>query len=667
MSPRLRSIAPALVWAGGVACVAGFVANRPWTQLPWPRIGDSLALVAMSLLAAWPLRRWRGWAVADALALVWLVALVGFAGALPAVATLLLAASACGAGLLLLPRGEERIELALPAGLAAIGGVAGWLLLLPIHRRAVYAPVLVLPVLLRHRALRGMAVGAWTQWRAAVDGAPRLAAFAVVALGLASTGAWLPTMQADDLAYHLALPSQLQHEGVYRPDVGEQIWALAPWLGDTLHGVAQTLAGREARGALNLVWLLSAAAGVFALARRIGADAKAAWLAVALYASLPMLAMLASGMQTELPAAALLVALALAIVDGREGRLAAVGAALAAGLFALKLGHALAALALLAWALARARGHVAWRRLPPALALFALLACSSYASAWWIGGNPFLPLFNDVFASPLMPAQPLSDARWQAGFGIGLPWAVTFHTQRYFEGSAGAFGFALVALAGAWLLALAERRTRGLAVAASAALLLPMLPMQYARYAFPGLVLLLAALTVSSRHALGARLAAPLLVALCVVDLAFQPSASWLLQVNAIHKLAAGKGVAAVEERYAPERVLIAGLRRVDDGDSIVLALDPRAPYVAELGRRGRTVAWYAPRREAARVAADADASGARWQALIGEAQARWLLLRPADAGASLRAGLARAGARKVAAVGDAELWHVDATEGVRR
>lgn len=667
MSPRLRSIAPALVCAGSVACAVGFVANRPWTPLPWPRIGDSLALAAVSLLAAWPLRRWRGWAFADALALVWLAALVGFAGVLPAAATLLLATAACGVGLLLLPRNEGRIELALPAGLAAIGGVAGWLLFLPIHQRAVYLPVLILLCLPRGRALRGTAIGAWTQWRAAVDGSPRLAAFAVVALGLASTGAWLPTMQADDLAYHLALPNQLQHDGVYRPDVGEQIWALAPWLGDTLHGIVQTLAGREARGALNFTWLLSAAIGVFALARRFGAGTQAAWLAVALYASLPMLAMLASGMQTELPAAALLVALALAIADGRDGRLVAVGAALAAGLCALKLGHASTALALLAWALLRARGRVAWRRLPFALLLFAVLACSSYASAWRIGGNPFLPLFNEVFASPLMPAEPLSDPRWHAGFGIGLPWAITFHTQRYFEGSAGALGFALVALAGAWLLALAERRTRGFAIAASAALLLPLLPMQYARYAFPGLVLLMAVLAVSSSRALGARLVVPLLVALCVVDLAFQPSASWLLQVNAIHKLAAGKGAVAVEERYAPERVLIAQLRRIDDGDSVVLALDPAAPSVAELGRRGRTVAWYAPRRQAARVAADADASGARWQALIGEAQARWLLLRPAKVAASLQAGLARVGARRVAAVGDAELWRIDAGEGAHR
>lgn len=110
---------------------------------------------------------------------------------------------------------------------------------------------------------------------------------------------------------------------------------------------------------------------------------------------------------------------------------------------------------------------------------------------------------------------------------------------------------------------------------------------------------------------------------------------------------------------YAPERALIAELRRRDDSDSIVLALDPQAPYVAELAGRGRGVAWYAPSLEAKRVAADADATGKRWQELIRELRARWLLVRPDRLTSAQRAALASGVARRVDVFGNAELWEV--------
>lgn len=664
MPGRRVPTAPILIYSGAVACVVGFVSNRLWMQLPWPRIADALALVLVWVSVSALLRRWRGWAWADAIAATWFVALIVFVGVWPVGAALLLATAACALGGMLLPREGVRIVLALPIGLALIGGVAGWTLLLPVHHRFVYAPLLLLACFARRRALYGMAAHACSGWRAAVDAAPGFSAFALLALGLASIGTWLPTMQADDLAYHLALPSQLLRDASYRPDATEQIWALAPWLGDTLQGIVQVLAAQEARGALNALWLLSAAAGIWAVARRIGADTKTAWLAVASYASLPLLAALASGMHTELPAATLLVALTLIILGRGNGRMACACAVLAAGLFGLKLGHATAALALLAWALLRHRGPVAWRSLLAALPLFAVLAGSSYAFAYAISGNPLLPMFNDVFQSPLMPSRQLTDPRWHAGFGLDLPWAITFDTDRYLEAWDGGFGFVLIALAGAWLLALARPQTRGLAAVASAALLLPLLPMQYARYAFPGLVLLLPVLLVALRWALGERRAASFALALCVLDLVFQANSNGLLHASAVRRLATGKGLPVLYEQYAPERALIAELQRQDASGSIVLALDPAASYVAELGRRGRTVAWYAPTRERERIEAEADASGAAWQRLIDDAQARWLLLRPARTSAALHSGLQRVGARPVATIGEAQLWSVGASKG---
>ena len=66
-------------------------------------------------------------------------------------------------------------------------------------------------------------------------------------------------MQYDDVVYHLGLPWQLQQTARYALDPTLQVWALAPWAGDVLHGVVQVLAGVEARGALNGLWLAMAA------------------------------------------------------------------------------------------------------------------------------------------------------------------------------------------------------------------------------------------------------------------------------------------------------------------------------------------------------------------------------------------------------------------------
>src|SRR5687768_15996385 len=101
-------------------------------------------------------------------------------------------------------------------------------------------------VVLRRRALRAAAGSVGNGWREAVAGTPRAAAWAVMVAGLASAGAWLPTMQHDDLAFHLGLPWQLMLNGRYALDPAHQVWALAPWAGDVLQGMAQVMAHAEA-------------------------------------------------------------------------------------------------------------------------------------------------------------------------------------------------------------------------------------------------------------------------------------------------------------------------------------------------------------------------------------------------------------------------------------
>lgn len=662
MLNRVRSAGPAtIVWLGPLACGAGLLAYRMGQALPWSRFAESLTLALAAAALAALLRRLRGWHWAHTFAGVGCAALAFFAGPLPVAATLLLAVLAVAVGSLwVTQRSAADVVVALASGLALIAGALGWLLPYPLHHRVVYLAVALVVCFSRRHALIAAAQALRRDWRAAVDAAPFSAALAVMLVGLASSGAWLPTMQADDLAYHLGLPFQLQLNGFYAPDPARQIWALAPWLGDVVQAIAQVLAGGEARGTVDAMWLALSAAALGLLATALRADARTAWLVVAVFASQPLLAALAAGMQTELPATALLAALALVIVQRERGaRALFAGAALAGGLFALKFGQLVAALVMLIWAVWRARGRVGGLpRAAVALLVFTLVAGSSYFYAWQISGNPLLPLFNDVFRSPVMPAHALADARWQSGFTPWLPWSMTFDSARYLEASAGACGFALVVLGGAWLLALARRDTRGLAVAASAVMLLPLLAVQYARYAFPGIALLLPPLLIAAAAALSARRFVALAVALCALNLAFQANAPWPISTVARKRLLTNFGDADyVLQRFAPERVLIADLRRRDPGDSVVLAIDKQAASVAELAGRGRTVAWYSPSLEAQRVRADEDASGALWRQLIDGTGATWLLLRPDRLGDAQRAALASGAAQRVAAVGEAELW----------
>ena len=659
---RLRLVIPKmLVWSGLLACAAGLLTHRMWEALPASRFVETLELALVSTLVAAALGRLFRWRWANGYAVFWGVTLVFFTGVAPVAASLLLAAAALAVGsLFVASRGPAGMLIALPAGLALIGGCLGWLLPLGVHHRVAYLVTTILACAWRWRVLLVTATMLRRAWRDAVDAAPPHAAVAVLVVGIALTGAWLPTMQSDDLAYHLGLPTQLQRNGFYAMDPALQIWALAPWLGDVVQGIAQVLAGSEARGAVDSLWLLAAAASLGRLTMELRADARLGWQVVAVFASMPLLAGLAGGMQTELPAIALMAAFALLVLHdkGNDDRSFYLGAILIGGLFGLKFGQAISALAMLIWACARIRAGVGAKTAVVGLGIFLLVAGSSYFYAWRVSGNPMLPLFNNVFQSPVMPAHQLHDARWQAGFSALLPWLITFDTPLYANGEPGGYGFVLIAYAGAWAWALYCRETRAYALMASAVLLLPLLPMQYARYAFPGLVLLLPVLTIAGSAAVGISHFSILAYVLCVLNLAFQANGPWPLATVARKRLLTNFGDAEVVlQRFAPERLLIAELRKRDPSDSIVLSLDRQAPFVAELAGRGRTVSWYAPSLDAAAIVADADGGGASWRRLIDDTGARWLLLHADRLSPAQRAALVTSDAERVRAIDNAELW----------
>jgi len=621
---RLHRLLP---WLGPLLLLPGFALYPLLRQLPSGRVGDLLILGLLCWGIAALLRRFTGLATASAAALLWLLPLILLAGVVPVLSTALMAMACLALGSWLFPRQPPALQLL--GGLMLLAGTVGWLLLLPIHHRWVYLPVFLLLIGLRRQALHAALKDQLDHWNRAVAASPGTATLSVLVVGLASAGSWLPTLQYDDLAYHLRLPWQLMQQAAYVPAPQYQVWALAPWASDVLHAIPQLIAQQEARGAVSALWLLLMAAGVWRLASILGSTTRAAWLAVALACSLPLTTGLATSMQTEPLTAAVLAWMAVLIASPQTPRDGFwwLLAMLAGGLAAMKLTAGAMAALLVCWALLRHR----WPRplsIVGVLLLALAVAGSSYAFAAWLTGNPVLPLFNGVFQSSYFAPVNFADDRWHQGFGLGLDllWKMTFDSGRYLESHAGAAGFALVALAGLWLLALLQTRTRAAAVACTAVLLLPLLPMQYLRYAYPGMVLLCAVLAAAAPDR---RPVYWLLIATCVLNFAYMANGNWMLRSGGVkHSLAALGNEAPLQERFAPERLLADAIRRSGDAHGTVLLLSSSDPFAAEFGSRGRTISWYAPTLQAAAVAATDDPSGEAWAELLRAEDVQHLIVR---------------------------------------
>ncbi len=659
-TPTVSRTSQWLMAAGVVATLAGLLVHDVWRELPAERFALSLLLAALSLLAAWPLRRILRCSTATALSAAWVLVLTIYVGPLPVVAVTLLALAALAIGLLVVPATwHGRVPIATVVGLVVIAGLMGWVVTLPLFFWWLWLPLLLAIVFWRRAAVADALRSIRAQWREAVAVAPRAAAAVAILLGLASTACWIPAMQMDDIAYHLNLPMQLLSHGRYTPQPEYQVWSFAPWAGDLLHGLAFVLSRRDAHGALNAVWLALAAGAAWSVASALGACVRERWAAVGLFASLPPLVWIAAGMQTELAATAVTLALAAVVLARSESCLLA-GAVLFAGLFALKLVHGVSALPLIAYAVWR--HGVSPRGTLVAIVTFVALAASSYVQAWIETGNPVLPMFNDVFRSPYFPNAQYRDERWFTGIDAALPWRLFFDTDRYVEAWDGGLGFAPIALAGAWLLSLRRRESRAFVLAATAVLCLPLLPMQYARYAYPGLALFCVLLPIGLRARIGTRVFAWLIAGVCLLNLAYQANASWLHHSAAIKRtIKSGGDAERVFPFYVPERLL---LREVPDApDQLVLATDRFRSSIAELGVRGRTVAEHDPSLASETAAAERDPSGALWAALFARHRIRWALVTTERASPALRAALARTGATQARTLQAVELWRLPPSE----
>lgn len=648
-------------WAillGVLLFAVSFTHERFWTALPATHAIEILKIASLAIVLAALVRKVARLTMATVLLLVFLVPLTCFVGMLPLLATILLAIAALALGRRI--GGKEcGPGVAVIAGLGVIAGTVAWALPFPLHHPLVYLVILAATAVPLHREVALVVRESLAAWREAVEAAPVASGYSVLFIGLASIGSWIPTVQFDDLAFHLGLPSQLVALGYYRLDAHSQIWALAPWLGDVVQAIPQVLGGSEARGAVDALWFVAAAVMAFQFMGALGVPPGMCWLSTALLGSQPLLAALLGGMQAELPATAVTLALVVVVVRGQgipPTRVACLFGILAGLMLGLKIGFVAIVVPLATWLLWNMRGRCSAKGIAAVIALICFIGGSSYAYAHAVTGNPLAPLLNGVFHSQYFSFDNLSDSRWSAAVDWTLPWQLTFHTQRYSESWDGMAGFALLGLLGAIPVAVATPRLRWPAACAIVAAVAALSAVHYFRYAFPALSILLLVCTAAVSASASLRVSTWLLGSLIVLNLAYQGTSVWTLHDGAIAQQAAFMSNTPVLQAFAPERLLIAEIRRSEPDANVVLC-SRDSPFGAELAGRGFVVSWYDPELLGASVAADDDTSGAGWQSIFQRTEAQFAIASEAAMSAGLRAALADA--HLVRRIGLAQLWRL--------
>ncbi|OOG55541.1 hypothetical protein B0E48_12935 [Rhodanobacter sp. C03] len=667
MPPTIRAAPWILLIAGFLLFIAGFMVNTMWAKITWTPTLLLAGLGIASLMLAVVASRLFRCRLATSAAIVWLFGLTYFAGiaAVLSVAMITIAAIAVGSCFVEEDR-NARLPLSILAGLAVLCGVTGWLLPFPVHGHAAYVLVLLLIVVFRRRAVVNALRPLRESWSDAVAGAPRVAALAVLVMGVVSTCAWVPTIHYDDLAYHLGLPYQLQGLGYYRMDAGSRVWALSAWAGDVLQGIVQVIAGVESRGAVDTLWLVLTATLMWSLGGALNLSSMMRWFAVAIYASVPLTADTLTGMQTEGATAAIAVGVALLIQQALapSRRLLVLLALLFGLLLGLKVSNLMIAGPLGLWLLWQWRWRFPWRALPLAVLTVFLVGGSSYLYAYLLANNPVLPIFNNFFHSVYYPPVSFHDLHWDTGFHWNILWQLVFHTTNYIEGgyNDGVAGFALIALLGSLLIALFRRDTRAMALVATAAFLLPLTQIQYLRYAEPAMALLmpvmLSGVPLVDWRRLRARTVPMLLVALVLVDLAYAANANWQMRNGVLQDLLAD-GQSAVIAKYAPTRVMAKFIRVAYGEQARTLMLDDRSPFAAELAGNAFVTNWYDLELSTLASGANGDVSGAKWAAVFDRSGADLITLATDMHTQALDAAIEKTGGVKVRTEDKIELWEL--------
>jgi hypothetical protein len=466
---------------------------------------------------------------------------------------------------------------------------------LPVHYPITHLIALTLPIATGYRESRKLAV-AWAGLFKPAELLPWREYLAVCGIAFILIANWLvvlePDVSTDGLAMHLAIPSAIALRHAFTIDFRQFIWALMPMGADLAYSVVYTLGGEYAARLLNFAMLTGLSLLLFRAAKSFVAWRLAALLTI-VFVSTPLVYLITGSLFVENFVAFMVLGAVVALWRFQEThatRYLMLTALLLGSSMALKLGAVPAALiGLVIMALhSRRGGKQSPLAVATAVAILLTVGTFPYASAWWQSGNPFFPFQTGPFKSGFV-GNDIRDTRYNHPLSWRTPLALTFHTDRYYEGQPGSFGFQyllFLPLAAGAFVAVRSFKSRlaiGIGIASAVIIAATQSNARYFYFILPLLTLggaaALAWLRERERMVFQAAVAAAMAAGFWNVW--FLPSADWYHRDFYSSPLFSAAGRAEYLHKLAPEREVVAWMNRTHPGETVLLADDSNIAGIA--------------------------------------------------------------------------------------
>ncbi|MCX2545079.1 hypothetical protein [Pseudomonas sp. COW5] len=489
----------------------------------------------------------------------------------------------------------------------------------PINTRLLYFGILLAPFLALAQSSFRSALSSALRNRIS-GGSERIRTFSfrsVIActfiIGYVLQFAFFPSIGSDDNVLHLRMWTELANTQVFSFNIQQQIWSVAPFAFDLLHSIVSILANADARGGLNLTFTVLLIYTLWSLTSSLLKNSSDSLLVVLLFCSTPIIAPLLIYLQTEL-FLAFLVTSAVKILletetDAAASKLIAI-VSVAALCAATKLpGMVLGVLVFAAYipVFLKERDRFALQKsahpilaCTVLIAIFSFSALQSYGYSWITTGNPFFPLYNEIFKSPYYPLVNFADPLYQKGFTLQSFWALFYNTSKHYESLNFVAGFQYLYLLPLGLVALIA--SRKLSNITKFALVLPTVGFglvmfsaaQYWRYLFPILPLASVVLGCLMLAVSGTakRMTRWVFMFFIAVNIYFLPGIAWFLTTPAQDAFTDIEK-SSLTEQLAPSKAITDYLNSTTHNP--VVLYDVSASFGATLRGQPIYISWYSP------------------------------------------------------------------------
>jgi hypothetical protein len=417
----------------------------------------------------------------------------------------------------------------------------------------------------------------------------------------------LPELGFDALVYHLFIPAQVSSLHLWGFDVEKYIWAVFPLLGDWIFSLTYVLSGEVATRFINLFFILIGARLIYLLSQELNISKIGQLLSVAIYFSTPLTFAMGTTLYVESIWGAFFIAATLMII--RSLRWNSKTSNKNYILMSLMLGFSAAAkmatlvlspLVLLATIFfTKILAKRNWLIAIISIFLFCLVGLIPNLTAWIKTKNPFFPILNNIFTSPLFP-----NFKFIPPHTVPIKWdllfEITFHTGKFLESTAGGIGFHLILFSPIILLAAlthgkSEKKFLVLLTICIFGILSIFLTTSYVRYAYP-LFTMLCLCTVASTEIIKPSKNILLVLRLSIVvvmilNLVFLNAATWNYRNFSYSAIFSKEKRTSYLLQMAPIRLAVEAVNQLNIDHSPVACFSH--PLVAGLKAEALFPNWY--------------------------------------------------------------------------